>query len=170
MKKLFAMLLVAALVLSTGAFAAVYTHDDDIRFEYDENAFEISLEDCADDEDLVILTGKAAAWGDTFVRIHLRDLKDGEAFPTMEDFTDMPVAGEVTQGEWNGFRNVFMYTVEYEDGDTEHYFIAPVTDDDGEVEEILTVIVGTGKAEDEDAATARDDGISMVLDTLKVKD
>lgn len=63
-----------------------------------------------------------------------------------------------------------MYTVEYEDGDAEHYFIAPVTDDDGEVEDILTVIIGTSPIEDEDTLMARDDQISAVLDTLRVDD
>ena len=33
----------------------------DIHFEYDENAYEITMDDHTDDEDLVILTGKDAA-------------------------------------------------------------------------------------------------------------
>jgi len=170
MKKMLVMLLVAILTLSTAAFAATYTHDDDIRFEYDDARFEITMDDLTDDEDLIILDGKDAAWGNTFIRIHLADLRDGETFPTMDEFTAMPDAKDLTQGEWNGFKDVFMYTVEYEDGDAEHYFIAPVTDDDGEVEDILTVNIGTSPIEDEDTLMARDDQISAVLDTLRVDD
>ena len=171
MNKFFAILIAAALVLScNAAFAATYARDDDIRFEYDENAFEITLDDHGDDEDLVILTGKDAAWGDTFIRIHLADLHDGETFPTMDEFTAIPDAKDLTQGEWNGFKDVFMYTVDYDDGTAEHYFIAPVTDDDGEVEDILTVNIGISPIEDEGTAMERDDLISAVMDTLKVND
>jgi len=170
MNKLFAILLAAVLALScTAAFAATYTHDDDIRFEYDDARFEITMDDHTDDEDLIILDGKDEAWGNTFVRIHLAELIDNEVFPTLDDFVDMGDT-EVTQGEWNGFKDVFMYTVEYDDGTTEHYFIAPVTDDDGEVEDILTVVIGVTAIEDEDTAMERDDLISAVLDTLKVDD
>ena len=170
MKKFFAILMVAILTLSTTAFAATYNHDDDIRFQYDDTKFEIGMDDHTDDEDLVILTGKDAAWGDTFIRIHLADLHDGETFPTMDEFTAMPDAKDLTQGEWNGFKDVFMYTVEYEDGASEHYFIAPVIDDDGEVEDILTVVIGVSQLEDEDTAMERDDLISAVVDTLVVDD
>ena len=171
MNRFFAILLAVVLALScTAAFAATYTHDDDITFEYDDAKFEISMDDHSDDEDLVILTGKDAAWGETFVRIHLADLKDGETFPTIDKFTAMPDAKDLNQGEWLGFKDVFMYTVEYEDGTSEHYFIAPVTDDDGEVEDILTVVIGVTAIEDEDAAMERDDLISNVVDTLKVND
>ena len=171
MNKLFAILLAAVLALScTAAFAATYNHDGDVRFEFDDAKFEITMDDHTDDEDLVILNGKDAAWGDTFIRIHLADLHDGETFPTMDEFTAMPDAKDLTQGEWNGFRNVFMYTVEYEDGGSEHYFIAPVTDDDGEVEDILTVNIGISPIEDDDAAMERDDLISAVVDTLRVDD
>ena len=170
MKKFFAILLVAILALSTAAFAVTYNHDGDIRFEYDDAKFDISMDDHTDDEDLVILSGKDAAWGETFIRIHLDDLHDGETFPTMDEFTAMPDAKDLTQGEWNGFKDVFMYTVEYEDGASEHYFIAPVTDDDGEVEDILTVIIGISPIEDEEIAMERDDLISAVVDTLKIDD
>ena len=171
MNRFFAILLAVVLALScTAAFAATYTHDDDITFEYDDAKFEISMDDHSDDEDLVILTGKDAAWGETFVRIHLADLKDGETFPTIDKFTAMPDAKDLNQGEWLGFKDVFMYTVEYEDGASEHYFIAPVIDDDGEVEDILTVVIGVTAIEDEDAAMERDDLISNVVDTLKVND
>ena len=170
MKKFFAILMVAILTLSTAAFAATYNHDDDVRFQYDETKFEISMDDHTGDEDLVILTGKDEAWGETFIRIHLAELHDGETFPTMDEFTAMPDAKDLTQGEWNGFKDVFMYTVECEDGTAEHYFIAPVIDDDGEVEDILTVNIGMSRLDDEDTAMARDDQISAVLDTLRVND
>ena len=62
MNKFFAIMITAVLALScTAAFAATYTHNDDIHFEYDENAFEITMDDHTDDEDLVILTGKYSA-------------------------------------------------------------------------------------------------------------
>ena len=171
MNKFFAIIIAAVLALScTAAFAATYTHDDDIRFEYDDARFEISMDDHTDDEDLIILDGKDAAWGNTFIRIHLADLRDGETFPTMDEFTAMPDAKDLTQGEWLGFKDVFMYTVENEDGTSNHFFIAPVTDDDGEVDAILTVIVGVSPIEDEDLAMTRDDLISAVLDTLQVDD
>ena len=169
MNKFFAILIAAVLALScTAAFAATYTHDDDIRFEYDDARFEIAMDDHTDTEDLIILNGKDEAWGDTFIRIHLAELIDNEVFPTLDDFVDM---GDtvVTQGEWNGFKDVFMYTVEYEDGTTEHYFIAPVTDD-GEIDDILTVIIGVSRLDDEDAAMERDDLISSVMDSLKIDD
>ena len=170
MNKFFAILIAAVLALScTAAFAATYTYEDDIRFEYDEAAFEISMDDHTDDEDLVILAGKDAAWGETFIRIHLADLHDGETFPTMDEFVAMPDAKDLIQGEWNGYKDVFMYTVEYEGG-AEHYFIAPVTDDDGEVEDILTVEIGISPIEAEDAAMERDDLISAVVDSLRIDD
>ena len=45
-----------------------------------------------------------------------------------------------------------------------------VIDDDGEVEDILTVVIGLEEMDDEDAAMERDDLISAVLDTLRVND
>lgn len=171
MKKMIVMLLVAILALSATAFATTYTYEDDIRFEYDETAFDITMEDHTDDEDLIILIAKDEAWGETFIRIHLAELRDGESFPTMDDFTAMPDARDLTQGEWNGFNDVFMYSVDNEaNGFTEHYFIAPVMDDDGEVDAILTVNIGVSPIEDEDLAMTRDDLISAVLDTLQVDD
>ena len=171
MKKLIAVLMtiVFALALTTTAFAATYNYDNDITFEYDETHFEITMDDHTDDEDLVILTGKNDAWGDTFVRIHLADLDDGEHFPTAEEFT--PLADvEVTQGEWAGYQNVFMYTIEDEDGTSDHFFIAPVVDDDREVDNILTVEICVSRIDDEEAAMLRDDLISEVVDSLKVDD
>ena len=129
MKKLFAIILVTLFVLSSVcAFAATYRNDD-LTFEYDDALFEVSMDDHTDDEDLVILTGKEAAWGNTFIRIHLRELDDGEQFPTKDEFT--PIADvEVTQGDWNGYKNVFMYTLEYDDGTTKsgNYWVGVVFD------------------------------------------
>ena len=167
MKKIITMILIALLALSTTAFATIYRHYDDITFEYDDTLFEISMDDHTDGEDLVVLTGKEAAWGNTFIRIHLRDLDDGEQFPTKDEFT--PLADvEVTQGDWNGYKNVFMYTIEDEDGTSDNFFIAPVADDDGEIEDILTVEISIGKIDDEDTAMGRDDAISAVVDSLKI--
>lgn len=171
MKKFFALILIAILAMSTvAAFAATYNYDNDLIFNYDETAFDIEMDDHTDDEDLVILTGKNEAWGNTYIRIHLRNLDDGEQFPTKDEFT--PIADvEVTQGEWNGYKDVFMYTVENDDGTSQHFFIAPVVDDDnGEVEDILTVEIGITKIEDDDTAIGRDDQISAVLDSLKIDD
>ena len=167
MKKLFAIILVTVFALSSVcAFAATYRNDN-LTFEYDDTLFEISMDDHTDDEDLVILTGKDAAWGNTFIRIHLRELDDGEHFPTKDEFT--PLADvEVTQGDWNGYKDVFMYTIEDEDGTSDNFFIAPVVDDDGEIEDILTVEISVGKIDDEDTAMGRDDAISAVLDSLKI--
>ena len=169
MKKLIALIAVLALAC-TAALAATY-NDHDIAFEYDDASFEITMDDHTDDEDLVILSGKNEAWGNAFIKLHLRDLEDGEAFPTMDDFAEMVEASntEVTQDEWNGFRDVFMYTVDYGDS-MESYFIAPVEDDDGEIDAILTVVIGVDRIDDEEAGMARDDTISAVLDTLKVDD
>ncbi len=170
MKKFFAMLMIAVLALTcTSALAATYIdRDRDLTFEYDEALFEIAMNDETDDELLVILAGKDAAWGETYVKFHLADLDDGEKFPTMADFDDMKASFgiEVTQGEWNGFADVFMYTMPGE-GNSESVFIAPIYDDDDdrEVEDILTVTVGVTDMED---PMARDDAISAVLDTLKV--
>ena len=169
MKKLIAILMAALLALSTVAFAETY-RSDDLNFEYDENAFEITVEDRTDDETTVVLYGKNEAWGHTFVAFYVRDLKDGEKFPTMEEMSEIPDT-TVTQGDWNGYTDVFMYTLEYDDGTTENYFIAPVKDkDDKEIEDVLTVHIGTSKIEDEAAIQERDDAISAVVDSLKVDD
>ena len=170
MKKTLILLLAAVIALSATALAATYRYEDDITFIYDETVFEITMDDHTDDEDLIILSGKEAAWGNTYIRIHLADLDDGKTFPTLDDFAVMPDAKDLTQGEWNGFSNVIMYTVEDAEGGTESFFIAPVTDDDGEVEDILTVEVGVAPLDDEALGMARSDKISEVLDTLKVED
>ena len=169
MKKLIALIVAPLLALSATAFAEIY-RSDDITFEYDEKAFEVTLDDRTDDETTVVLHGNNEAWGNTFVSFYLKDLDDGEKFPTMEEISQIPDT-TVTQGDWNGYKNVFMYTLEYDDGTTEHYFIAPVMDDDDKkVEDLLTVHIGVSKIEDESVAMARDDAISAVVDSLKVDD
>ena len=169
MRKLIALIVAALLALSATAFAETY-RSDDITFEYDEKAFEVSLDDRTDDEATVVLHGKNEVWGNTFISFYLKDLDDGEQFPTMEEMSQIPDT-TVTQGDWNGYKNAFMYTLEYDDGTSEHFFIAPVMDkDDKEIEDVLTVHIGITKLDDEDAAMARDDAISAVVHTLKVND
>ena len=166
MKKLFALIVAALLALSATAFAETY-RSDDITFEYDEKAFEVSLDDRTDDETTVVLHGKNEAWGNTFISFYLKDLDDGEQFPTMEEMSQIPDT-TVTQGDWNGYKNVFMYTIEDEDGTSDSFFIAPVADDDGEIEDILTVEISVSRIDDEETAMARDDAISAVVDSLKI--
>jgi hypothetical protein len=169
MKKMLALIIAALLALSTAAFAETY-RSDDINFEYDENAFEVTLDDRTDDETTVVLHGKNEAWGNTFISFYLRDLEDGEKLPTMEEMSQIPDT-TVTQGDWNGYKDVFMYTLENDDGTAESYFIAPVKDkDDKEIEDVLTVHIGTSKIEDEAVLQERDDAISAVVDSLKVDD
>lgn len=172
MKKILAMLLVTVLALSATAFAATYRHDDDIVFEYDENAIEITAEVHNDDEHRIVMGYKDKAWGDGYITIQVVDLPDGQGFPTREElaesmgttadaFEDMPT--------WGNFKDVVTTSTTTE-GLTETVFIAPVADDDGEVEDILTVIIATSELEDEEAAQNRDDAISAIVDTLKVDD
>ena len=147
MKKLFALALIAILALSTTAFAATYRYDDDdIVFTYDENLFDVNL----------------------------ADLDDGETFPTLADFKDVEeglgVKVETLETWANGYKNVFTYTVDNGDGTTETTFIAPVYDDDGEIDDIMTVRIGVEKDVDEEAGMARDDAISEIVNTLKVDD
>lgn len=169
MKKMLALVIASLLALSSAAFAEIY-RSDDITFEYDENAFEVSVDDRTDDETTVVLHGKNEAWGNTFIAFYLKDLDDGEKFPTMAEMSQMPDT-TVTQGDWNGYKDVFMYTLEHDDGTSEHFFIAPVMDDDDkEVEDLLTVHIGVSKIEDASVAMARDDAISAVVDSLKVDD
>ena len=172
MKKIFALVLIAILALTTTAFAATYRYDgDDIVFNYDENLFDITMDDHSDDEDLVILITKD---GNNYVRIHLAELEDDETFPTIADFKDLEeglgVKVETLETWGNGYKNVFTYIVDDEDGTVETTFIAPVYDDDGEIDDILTVRIGVEKDVDEAAGMARDDAISEILDTLKVDD
>ena len=172
MKRFFALTLIAILALTATAFAATYRNgDDDIAFSYDENLFDITMDDHADDETLVILTTRDEK---NYVRIHLAELDDGETFPTIADFKDLEeglgVKVETLETWANGYKNVFTYTVDNGDGTTETTFIAPVYDDDGEIDDILTVRIGVEKDVDESAGMARDDAISEIVNTLKVDD
>ncbi len=171
MKKFFALVLIAILTLTATAFAETYRHEDDITFEYDEKLFEITMDDHSDDEDLIILNTKDEK---NYVRIHLAELEDDETFPTLADFKDLEeglgVKVETLETWGNGYKDVFTYTVDDEDGTLETTFIAPVYDADGEVDDILTVRIGVEKDVDEAAAMARDDAISDILNTLKVDD
>ena len=173
MKKLIAVLMAAVLALGlcSAAYAATYTdRDRDLTFEYDDALFEITTDDQKDDEIYVVLTGKDAAWGATSIGIYLAELRDGESFPTVESFSEMEAetGDKVTQGEWNGFRDVIMFTETYPDGNTVDVFIVPIYDDDGEIEDSMTVKIDVVGIEDENVVMARDDAISAVVDTLKV--
>ena len=166
MKKIIALILIGILALSTaGAFAATYNHDDDLSFTYDDAYFTITMDDHTDDEDLVILSDK----NNGFVRIHLADLDDGEKFPTAEEVATAQNVEVETLETWGNFKNVITYTYTI-DTYTETVFIAPVYDDDGDVDDILTVNIGAEKIENEDAAMERSDRISEIVDTLKADD
>lgn len=166
MKKFFALILIAILVLSAaGAFAATYNHDDDLTFTYDDAFFTITMDDHTDDEDLVILSDG----NEGFVRIHLAELEDGEKFPTAEEVAAAQNVEAETLETCGSFKNVITYTYTI-DTYTETVFIAPVYDDDGDIDDILTVNIGGEKIEDEDAAMERSDRISEVVDTLRVDD
>ena len=176
MKKMIAVLLTVAMLLTcASALAAEKTYTDpdrDISFAYDDTQFELSGEDITDDELMVALNAVDAAWGMVYIQFHLRELDDGETFPTKADFAELEkgLNLEVTQGEWNGFKDVFMYTID-DESETDTVFIVPVYDaDDGEVEERLTVKVGVSKLDDEEISMTRDDAISGVLDSLKILD
>ena len=165
MKKFFAILIVAILAMSATAFAATYTHDE-LTFEYNEDFFEISMDDHTDDEDLVILTDKTEGG----ITIHLADLKDGETFPTADELAKTVGAEVETMEEWGNFKNVLSYETESEDKYYEVVFIAPVYEKDGDIDDILTVTIGGYPIEDEDAAMESSDWTSEVVDTLKVID
>ena len=123
------------------------------------------MEDHGDEEDMVILHDKNQGG----IRIHLRDMEDGETFPTAEEIAkDLNV--EVTKmDEWGNFKDVLTYDTQ-SDNFIESVFIAPIYDDDGEIDDILTVRIGVEKDVDEAAGMARDDAISEIVNTLKVDD
>lgn len=171
MKKLLVMMLVAILALGSTAFAATYTLDEDITFEYDENAFEIANETKTDDEAVVVLNIKNANWGEGFVLIDLADLEDGKTFPTLEEKQAEMQGVDVIQGDWANFKNVLSFSTE-EEGVTLSSFIVPIYDDDEptKVEDVMSVVISVTKVDDEQAATDRDDAISNLVDSLKVID
>ena len=164
MKKIVAILIAAILAISATAFAATYVYDD-ITFDYDENFFTITTDDHTDDEDLVILTDKNGG----FVRIHLRDMEDGETFPTAESIAQTVGVEVIAMDEWANFKNVLCYDLTGEDSYYESVFIAPVYDDDeNEIDDILTINIGGPTIADEDAAIESSDLTSEVVDTLRV--
>ena len=167
MKKIIAVLLVAMLAMSASALAATYTYPDcDFTFDYNEEFFEITMDDHTDDEDLVILTDK----NKDGIAIHLGDLDDGETFPTAEEVAEAMGVEVETMEEWGNFKNVLSYETTDEDGFYQVVFIAPVYEDDGDIDDILTVTIGVMPIEDEEAAMETSDWISEVVDTLKIID
>lgn len=166
MKKIIAIVLVSILAMSAAAFAeTTYIHDD-LTFDYDESYFTIDMEDHTDDEDLVVLSDKTGG----YIRIHLRDLEDGEKFPTAEEIAaDRGVEVETLE-VWGNFKNTHCFELADANGAVEYVFIAPIYDDDGEIDDILTVNIGGPAIEDEDAAMESSDKISAVVDTLRVVD
>ena len=171
LKKMLVTVLLTVFVLSCTAYAATYL-DDDLSFDYDETLFDLVIDDSIDDEILATLTGKDASWGVTTLNIYLDELHDGEEFAKKEDFSKLEeeTGTEVIQGEWNGFQDVIMFTSILEDGSSESVFIVPVYDDDGEIEDSMTIRINVENVEDEGIAMARDDAISAVLDSLKLLD
>lgn len=173
MKKILCMLL-AVMLLGAAALAETVNYADpeeEISFAYDTDDFKIEMDDVGDDEHLVILAGVRENWGDCSIRIHLREMEDGETFPEEADFAEIEAALDTTveQGEWNGFEDVFMYACTDEQIFYQ-VFIVPVEDDDGEIDAILTINVSVENTDDEETGMTRDDAISAVLDTLELLD
>lgn len=172
MKKMIAMLMIAALCLTGFALAEAKTYSNEgLSFVYDTEAFDIDKEEVTDDNLSVVLKGKNEAWGATTITLELFDLDDDATFPTLDDYSGMVENGvEVQQGEWNGFADVLSFDLELDEG-REYVFLVPVKDaDDGEIEEEMIINVTITAVEDEETAMMRDDAISAVLDTLKVVD
>lgn len=155
-KRIFAMLLTAAMLLSGLAMAETYAAND-LTFDYDESEFKIAADETSDDGHLVVLSGTEEDWGDTYIRIYFHPLTDGEEMPTPEGIRELLPEVEVTQGEWNGYSDVISYFDGYES-----LFIVPLDS------AYMTVGVGVSELDDEDDAMDRDDEISDVLDTLEV--
>ena len=160
MKKSIAALIALVLLLSATAFAATYTDPlGALSFDYDDALFDISEDDVGENNDhLVVLSAKNEAWGSAYIRFYIYMQPEGESVPTAESIAETIPDVEVTQGEWNGFTEVIMY-----DNGEESIFLVPLT-----TGELLTVGVGVTDIEDEDAAMARDNAISAVLDTLAI--
>ena len=169
-KRIVALLAAALLALTAAACADTYTdRDRDLTFEYDAAAFEVTSDE-ADDVLVVTLTGSRAEWGAYGIAFDLRDLDDGDPVPKLSDYTDnLEEGAQAVQGEWNGFADVIMYSAETDDT-YEQVFVVPVPDEDGEIEDVLTVSVAVRKLDDEEAAMDRDDAISAVLDSMRLLD
>lgn len=167
MKRAIIALLIAAMLTTGVALAEEETYTDrngDFSFKYDPALFEIEVEDYASKEDdadaVVILTGKEPAWGETTIEIF-----ESDAY-TQEEIDELETALETTMetGEWNGFKNVMMYSYQIDDISGQA-FVIPCEDDDA-----LTASVSTGAVADEAVRQNRDDAISAVLDSLKILD
>ena len=171
MKKLIALLTAALLALGVAAFAETY-RSDDITFEYDEANLEVTHEAQEDDEETVILGFRNKAWGEGYIRIQFQELPDdeiGSYYPTWEEIAEN-LGTEALENlkTWGNYTDVITASITTDDV-TETVFIAPVFDDKNHAD-MLTVTIGTTELKDEAAATARDDAISAVVDSLKVKD
>ena len=143
----------------------------DLSFNCDPGLFEIASDEDADDLHTVALKGIREDLGEYGITFAMRELQDGEAAPDLENPGDFIEDGaEATQGEWNGFENVIMYASETDDT-LRQVFVVPVKDDDdGEVEDVLTITITAQKLADEEAGMAQSDAISNVLDSLVVDD
>ena len=169
MKKLLPMLLaLAMLFLSASALAEDVAYDDPagaLAFVYDDSVFEIEADDDNGSEHLVVLNGTQEDWGEYFISLYVRELAEDELFPTVDEYAELEdsLNTEVSQGEWNGFQDVIMYTVQ-DDTSYEQVCIVPLAVADS----LMTVDVKVELLEDEEASMARDDAISAVLDTLSI--
>lgn len=173
MRKLVCLMIVFALAIAaTAALAETATYTDrsnDFTFTYDDEHFEITFEDYqADDDDdlMLVLGGKDEAWGNVFIQMSRVDIDfdDAEEFAAYKEAEEQLISGAgATKGEWNGFQDVLMY--EFDDEEClEQSFTIPCDD------ETLSILVHSDKIGDEEAAMARDDQISAVLDSLKFID
>ena len=153
-KKALAALLLIMLALSCAAASAATFSDVGLSFEYDDEMFFIGSGEGDDREKVISLGARDFALGETYIIFHLTRLEDGEPLPTVEDFAE---AGfEATQGEWNGYADVIMYSA-----DDERVFVVPV-----DAGHLMTVAVHACPIDDEALAMARDDAISAVLDSM----
>ena len=167
MKKLVCMMIVFALAIAAVtalAESATYTdRDGDFTFTYDADVFEITSEDYQsdDDDDLVlVLGGKVEAWGNVFIQFTRVEFDEDDLESMQEAEQELIDNAGATKGEWNGFNDVLMYGFD-DDECIEQTFVIPCTDD-----ETLSILIHADKIEDEEAAMARDDQISAVVDTL----
>lgn len=171
MKKLLAALLAAAMLLSAGALAATYNKHG-ISFEYDDQFFTIEVDEHNDalDTDTVALKDKH---GNNIV-IDVRELKDGETFPTLDYFRDIEqetgVKAEKLES-WAGFKDVLHHSFTMDSYYCDE-FIAPVCDDDhpDTIEAVLDVTLSGNRVAGEEAAMESADRIAEVVDSLRVVD
>jgi hypothetical protein len=171
MKKLMAALLAVTMILGASALAATYNKHD-IAFNYDDKFFTIDSEEHNDAQDIDIVALKDKN-GNNIV-INVRELKGGEAFPTLDYFKDLEqeTGAKAEKLEtWANFKNVLHlgYTL-----DSFYYdeFVAPVCDDDdpNDIEAVLDVTISGNQVKGEAAAMESSDKIAEVVDSLKVDD